>query len=328
AVLKLLFAYYLANFLGYIPMACIAAILIYVAINMIKPREVMAIVDQGRGHLWLMIYTAAAVILTDFLRGVISALVIYAVWQIVKRLRGPSEVHIYPHPSSNERWYAARHTERGGADAWAMNIARNGSFHLTAYIHPKATVTGRVVLGPSVHIAAAASVRADEGTPFFIGANSNIQDGAVIHALKDRYVTVHSERWAVHIGERVSVAHQALIHGPTAIGDDCFIGFQSVVHDSVLGPGCYVGIGATVVGVGVPAGRWVPHGAVIEKQIDADSLPEASEAHRHFNDDVVDVNRGLARAYRVAVIPETPGPTQLAGVAAGWNSSTYQSNRF
>ncbi|MGH8553759.1 MAG: hypothetical protein ACRERS_10725, partial [Methylococcales bacterium] len=220
-----------------------------------------------------------------------------------------------------------RHTERGGADAWAMNIARNGSFHRTAYIHPKATVIGRVVLGPFVHIAAGASVRADEGTPFFIGANSNIQDGAVIHALKDRYVTVHSERWAVHIGERVSVAHQALIHGPSAIGDDSFIGFKSIVHDSVLGPGCFVGIAATVVGVNVPPGRRVPHGAVIEKQIDADSLPEAGAAHRDFNDDVVDVNRGLARAYRAPMIPEVPHPP-LSGAQAGWNSATYQSNRF
>lgn len=328
AILKLLFAYYLANFLGFIPMACIAGILIYVAINMVKPAEVTEVMQQGRGHVWLMIYTALAVILTDFLRGVISALVIYAVWQMFRRLRGTQDLHFYAHPRSKERWYASRGTLRPGADAWAMNIARHGSFHRTAFIHPNATVIGRVVLGPSVHIASGAAVRADEGTPFFIGGNSNIQDGVVIHALKDRYVTVHSERWAVHIGERVSVAHQALIHGPTAIGDDCFIGFQAVVHDSVLGAGCYVGIGARVVGVNVPAGRRVPHGAVIENQIDADQLPHAGEAHRHFNDDVVDVNRGLARAYRAPAMPELPQSSSPGGGVAGWHSSTYPSNRF
>ncbi|MGH8548385.1 MAG: SulP family inorganic anion transporter, partial [Methylococcales bacterium] len=318
AVLKLTFAYYLANFLGFIPMACIAGILIYVAINMVKPGEVREIVEQGRRQVWLMVYTALAVILTDFLRGVISALVIYAVWQIVRRLRGSHEMHVFPHPRSKERWYASRQGIASGANAWAMNIAQTGRFHRTAYIHPSATVIGRVVLGPNVHIAAAASVRADEGTPFFIGANSNIQDGSVIHALKDRYVTVRSERWAVHIGERVSVAHQGLIHGPCAIGDDCFIGFKSVVHDSVLGPGCYIGIAATVVGVNVPPGRWVPHGAVIQTQIDADGLPLANEAHRHFNDDVVDVNRGLARAYRAPAGSRSGRPLQPAGGQAGW----------
>ncbi len=326
AVLKLTFAYYLANFLGYIPMACIAGILIYVAINMVKPAEVSEILEQGRAHVWLMIYTAVAVILTDFLRGVISALVIYAVWRIIQRLRGTHKVYVFSHPHSKERWYASRHGFASGTNAWAMNIAQTGSFHRTAYIHPNATVIGRVVLGPHVHIAAGASVRADEGTPFFIGANSNIQDGAVLHALRDRFVNVRSERWAVHIGDRVSVAHQALIHGPCAIGDDCFIGFKSVIHDSVLGPGCYVGIAATVVGVNVPPGRWVPHGAVIQQQIDADALPSASESHRHFNDDVVDVNRGLARAYRASgATPRIPAP---AGRAAGWESSTIDSNRF
>lgn len=328
AVLKLTFAYYLANFLGYIPMACIAGILIYVAINMVKPAEVREILEQGRGHVWLMIYTALAVIVTDFLRGVISALVIYAVWQIVRKLRGSREMHVFPHPHSKERWYASRHGLGGGTNAWAMHIAQTGSFHRTAYIHPNATVIGRVVLGPHVHIATGASVRADEGTPFFIGANSNIQDGSVIHALKDRYVTVRSEHWAVHIGERVSVAHQALIHGPCAIGDDCFIGFKSVVHDSVLGPGCYIGIAATVVGVNLPPKRWVPHGAVIQTQIDADGLPEASAAHRHFNDEVVDVNRGLARAYRAPAGLEPARPVRQTGSAAGWESSTLQTNRF
>lgn len=329
AVLKLIFAYYLANFLGLIPMACIAGILIYVAVNMVKPAEVKEIIEQGRGHVWLMIYTAVAVIVTDFLRGVISALVIYVVWQIIRRMQGKHEIHVFPHPHTRERWYASRQGFQSGAHAWAMNIAQVGSFHRTAYIHPNATVIGRVILGPHVHIAAGASVRADEGTPFFIGANSNIQDGAVLHALKDRYVTVHSERWAVHIGERVSVAHQALIHGPCAIGEDCFIGFKSVVHDAVLGPGCYLGIGSTVVGVNVPAGRWVPHGTVIQSQADADALPQASDAHRHFNDDVVDVNRGLARAYRAPAGREFPVPVRMtSGAAAGWESTTLPPNRF
>jgi MFS superfamily sulfate permease-like transporter/carbonic anhydrase/acetyltransferase-like protein (isoleucine patch superfamily) len=327
AVFKLLIAFYLASFLGLIPMACIAGILLYVAMNMVKKGEIDEVLEQGRGHVWLMIYTAIAVIMTDFLRGVLSALVIYAIWEIVKRLRGKHETHIFPHPHSKERWYATRQSKESGANVWAMNIAQAGSFHRTAFVHPNATVIGRVILGPHVHIAASASVRADEGSPFFIGANSNIQDGAVIHALKDRYVNVQSQRWAVHIGERVSVAHQALVHGPCAIGDDCFIGFQSVIHDSVLGPGCYVGVAATVVGVNVPPGRFVAHGAVVQTQSEADDLPPASEAHRHFNDDVVDVNRGLARAYRASDV-EPRIPLLAASEGAGWESSMPQLDKF
>nr|MBA2544338.1 carbon dioxide concentrating mechanism protein CcmM [Deltaproteobacteria bacterium] len=166
-----------------------------------------------------------------------------------------------------------------------------------AYIHDKASVIGDVVLGDHVNVAASASVRADEGSPFFIGSSSNIQDGVVIHALKDRYVQVGGEEWAVYVGRNVSMAHDALVHGPCYVGDDSFIGFKAVVHDSVVGERCFIGIGAVVVGVEIPDGKFVPHGMILDSQAKVKDLPPASEAHAHFNADVVEVNRGLAAAY-------------------------------
>ncbi len=76
-VLKLLMAFYLASFLNYVPMACIAGILLWVASNMIKPTEVREVWSQNWFHAALMVYTAVMVPLTDFLTGVLSALVIY-----------------------------------------------------------------------------------------------------------------------------------------------------------------------------------------------------------------------------------------------------------
>jgi len=76
-VLKLLLAVFLAGCLNYVPMACIAGILFWVATNMIKPKEISAILRQGRFHTALMIFTAVMVPLTDFLTGVLSALIIY-----------------------------------------------------------------------------------------------------------------------------------------------------------------------------------------------------------------------------------------------------------
>jgi SulP family sulfate permease len=96
----------------------------------------------------------------------------------------------------------------------------------------------------------------------------------------------------------VSVAHDALVHGPCSIGDDSFIGFKAVVHDSTVGDGCFVGIGAVVVGVEVPAGRFVPPGTIVDTQEKAQALGSVTDGHKHFNEDVVDVNRGLASAYR------------------------------
>lgn len=79
AVLKLTLAYYLAQYLELIPMACIGGILVWVASNMIKPVEIKEVMQTGRFELAMMVYTAVMVPVTDFLTGVLSALVIYFV---------------------------------------------------------------------------------------------------------------------------------------------------------------------------------------------------------------------------------------------------------
>ena len=51
----------------------------YVAFNMVKLQEVLGILNHSHFHAGLMIYTALAVIIADFLIGVLSAIVIYAI---------------------------------------------------------------------------------------------------------------------------------------------------------------------------------------------------------------------------------------------------------
>ncbi|QDU26804.1 C4-dicarboxylic acid transporter DauA [Anatilimnocola aggregata] len=77
--LKLGIAYFLAQYLELVPMACIAGILLWVASNMIKTSEIVEVWRHSRFHTLLMIFTAVAVPLTDFMTGVIAALVLYAV---------------------------------------------------------------------------------------------------------------------------------------------------------------------------------------------------------------------------------------------------------
>jgi MFS superfamily sulfate permease-like transporter len=76
--LKLMLAVYLASWLNVVPMACIGGILFFVAVNMVKPAEVREVWQHNRFHAGLMVYTAAMVAVTDFLIGVLSALLIYA----------------------------------------------------------------------------------------------------------------------------------------------------------------------------------------------------------------------------------------------------------
>ena len=75
--LKLLLAYLIADYLEMIPMACIGGILLWVASNMIKWSEIMEVLNHNKFHAILMAYTAIMVPATDFLTGVLTALILY-----------------------------------------------------------------------------------------------------------------------------------------------------------------------------------------------------------------------------------------------------------
>jgi MFS superfamily sulfate permease-like transporter/nucleotide-binding universal stress UspA family protein len=77
AFFKLSLAYYIAQYLEMVPMACIGGILLWVASNMIKVSEIKEVIKHNRFHALLMAYTAIMVPVTDFLTGVLSSLVIY-----------------------------------------------------------------------------------------------------------------------------------------------------------------------------------------------------------------------------------------------------------
>jgi MFS superfamily sulfate permease-like transporter len=77
--LKLALAVFLADWLEVVPMACIGGILIFVAMNMVKPDEVREVWRHNWFHAGLMVYTATMVAATDFLIGVMSALILYGV---------------------------------------------------------------------------------------------------------------------------------------------------------------------------------------------------------------------------------------------------------
>ena len=274
---------------------------------MVKKEEVREVLDNNKFHIALMVYTAGAVILTDFLRGVLSALVLYLVLYkffgkelpqaAVAPLR-PGVRAVLGREHAHARQPQHAQPAAGSASKWLRHVSDQPRIARTAFVHEKASIIGRVVLGDHVHVAADTSIRADEGAPFFIGANSNVQDGVVMHALKDKHVHVRGEPWAIYVGSNVSLAHDALVHGPCYIGDHTFVGFKAVVHDSVVGAHCFIGIGAVVVGVEIPDGKFVPHGQIVDSKEKVLALPDVTEGHAEFNEDVVDVNRGLAAAYQ------------------------------
>lgn len=294
-------ALFLGGILSKVPLASLAGLLCIIGFRLIEFSELFKLIQHHRLHAFGFLAATTGTVTNHIVMGL--GIGMFAVWLG----RDKSEAALQNSPvqkvmdaeaavPSKQTSFTYAVLERG--ERWIQHLKEQASVPNTAFIHENASVIGRVILGRNVHIAAEASVRADEGTPFYIGDDTNVQDGVVIHALKKKWVRVHDQLWAVHIGKEVSLAHQALVHGPCAIGDRTFVGFKAVIHDSIVGQGCYIGIGALVVGVEIPDERYVPHGAIIDTKEKVIALTRVSPIHQHFNEDVVEVNKGLADAYR------------------------------
>ena len=106
----------------------------------------------------------------------------------------------------------------------------------SAYVAPSASVIGNAFLADHSSVWFGATLRGDN-EPISIGANSNVQDGAVMHT---------DPGFPLILGAHVSVGHQAMLHGCT-VGEGSLIGIQAVVMNAaVVGMGCLVGAGAVL----------------------------------------------------------------------------------
>jgi carbonic anhydrase/acetyltransferase-like protein (isoleucine patch superfamily) len=116
-----------------------------------------------------------------------------------------------------------------------------------AYIHPDATIIGRVTIGPDSSVWPHAVLRGDFGE-IIIGSGSNIQDGTVIHS---------TDRQSTRIGDFCVIGHLAQLEG-CVVEDGALVGSTAVVlQEAVIGAGALVGAAALV-----PTGFVVPPQAV------------------------------------------------------------------
>jgi carbonic anhydrase/acetyltransferase-like protein (isoleucine patch superfamily) len=162
--------------------------------------------------------------------------------------------------------------------------------HPSAYIAPTAAVMGQVTLEEDSSVWYGAIIRADLA-PVVIGAQSNIQDGSVVHVDEDLPCVV---------GPRVGVGHRAILHGCT-IEEECLIGMGAVLLNEVhIGAGSVIAAGAVVpermrvpprsLVIGVP-GR-------IVRAVDAALAERVTATWKHYVE--------LARSHRSGRYPLEP----------------------
>jgi carbonic anhydrase/acetyltransferase-like protein (isoleucine patch superfamily) len=107
----------------------------------------------------------------------------------------------------------------------------------SCFVDLSAQVIGEVFLGEHASIWMNAVVRGDVNY-IRIGANSNVQDCAVLHGMRDKYPVI--------LGEWVTIGHNATVHGCT-VEDACLIGMGcSILNDCRIGEGSIIAAGTVL----------------------------------------------------------------------------------
>ena len=119
----------------------------------------------------------------------------------------------------------------------------------SAFIDSSAQVIGDVWVGAESSVWMNVVIRGDVNS-IRIGARTNVQDGTVVHVMRNTHPTV--------IGDDVTIGHGAVVHGCT-IEDRCLIGIGAIVLN-----GCRIGSGSIVAaGALLPEGMVVPPGSMV-----------------------------------------------------------------
>jgi carbonic anhydrase/acetyltransferase-like protein (isoleucine patch superfamily) len=114
----------------------------------------------------------------------------------------------------------------------------------SCFVDASAQIIGDVVLGEHASIWMNAVLRGDVHS-IRVGAHSNVQDGSVLHGMKEQY--------GVFLGEYVTVGHSVILHGCT-IEDRCLIGMGSIILN-----GARIGAGSIIA-----AGTLIPEKTIVE----------------------------------------------------------------
>ncbi len=142
------------------------------------------------------------------------------------------------------------------------------------WIAPNATIIGDVRLGDNASIWWNAVLRGDNDT-ITIGANSNIQDGSVLHV---------DEGVPLTVGAHVTIGHLVMLHGCT-VGDESLIGIKSVIlNKAVIGRHCIIGANSLIA-----EGKVIPERSLV--------MGSPGKVVRQLTDEEVARLRGAALGY-------------------------------
>jgi carbonic anhydrase/acetyltransferase-like protein (isoleucine patch superfamily) len=114
----------------------------------------------------------------------------------------------------------------------------------SAFVDTSAQIIGDVEMGPESSAWMNVVIRGDVNW-IRIGRRTNIQDGSIVHVMRDTHPTM--------VGDEVTVGHGVILHG-CAVNDRCLIGMGAILLNGVeVGESCIVAAGTLL-----PEGTRVP----------------------------------------------------------------------
>ena len=130
-------------------------------------------------------------------------------------------------------------------------------FGKDCWLAENATIVGDVVMGDQCSVWFNTVVRGDVNS-IRMGNKVNIQDGAVLHCTY--------EKTQVHLGNNVSIGHNALVHGCT-VEDNVLIGTGAIVMDNCyIEANCIIAAGAVLL-EGTRVESWSIYAGVPAKKV-------------------------------------------------------------
>ena len=164
----------------------------------------------------------------------------------------------------------------------------------SSLIDPSAQIIGNVEIAKDVFVGPLTVIRADQRGPdgkvglIKLEEEVNIQDGVIIHS---------NPGTSVIIGPRTSLAHGVIIHGPSTVGQACFLAIRSILYSATIEDNVWLGMGALVMRTTLPSFTKVPVGKVIRGLPDAMELRLVTDEEKEYMQSVLTANSRLRLDY-------------------------------
>ncbi len=154
-------------------------------------------------------------------------------------------------------------------------LGRTPAIAASAYIDEAAVVIGDVSIGEDASVWPGVVIRGDVHW-IRIGARTNIQDGSVLHVMRDLY--------PLTLGDNVTVGHGVILHGCT-IESRCLIGMGSIIlNGAKIGTGSIIAAGTLVPErtVVAPGSLFMGHPGKFRRSLTAEDQASIDAYAEHY----------------------------------------------